>query len=542
MSACGGSQPKYLGNPKDMQNACTRAATVCPLADDWVLCQDDQWECYRLGLWYEDGIKVPRDPKRAHQIFESMCDRFEMGSCQKLCEGGASNRCVDLALLGISGAGGRPFPPSFRPQDLSTFGNGCRGGDDVACAMLELDYTPGSQRVVQRVNNCSNDYARCFAMACGEADPLGCALLCHVGEKRACGKLAALAQSGTGFKQALPDVASALLAATAETRDIAEPREGAEFEGEDETDAEPPYQFLQNEKPVGQIPRAPKPPERPVGEGLWSGWKTVHNVEGGYFGVTPIGTRAVTTNNKGTDLSGLVGFGAEIYMRSWYPSDDKYLRFALAGAIGGGSAGIDGQVSHDSLAGFRFPFAATERPNPYAGSKLVQSMSDQDKDALERAIFTESHHALFVRGGYSLRYSAVGPVLSSAIEVPRLELGYQLDRGGDDGVRALELRGNAGLVLVGRLNVDDERQPLGGALAWGGALILHARVVHTELGAERIQGVVFGARPVVHRAHTKVCLRIGDQDYLVCLQELLETTPDAMAWQAGVLVGFDGLD
>jgi hypothetical protein len=543
-AACGGSQPHYIGNPKDMQNACTRAATVCPAGDDWIACGDDQWQCYRLGLWYEDGIKVPRDPIRAQQIFESMCDRFEMASCQKLCEAGDQKRCVDLALLGIAGAGGRPYPPNYDARDRATFAKGCKAGDDVACAMLQIDYAPGSQRVVQRVNNCEDDHARCFAAACDEADPLGCALLCHVGEKLACQKLSELARSGSGFKQGLPDVASALLAGTAETRDFAHPQ-GSTLEVATGNDTEPAYEFQRHEQPAGILPRPPPPPQRPVGEGLWSGWKTVHNTEGGAFGLTPVFTRVRGARQQSTDVSGLVGFFSEIYMRSWYPSDDKYLRFSLAGAIGGGSAGVDGQVSHDAMGGFRFPFASTSEPNPYANTVLVKSMSDQDKDALQSAIFTHSPHALFVRGGYSLRYSAVGPVLSSSIELPRVELGYHF-LGDDDALRALELRGNAGLVLVGRLNMGDDVQPLGGALAWGGALVLHGRAIHTELGAQRIQGVVFGARPPVYRVDSRACLRIGDEEYLLCLQELLEHGEpggaEATAWQAGVFVGFDGLD
>ena len=216
VAACGGSTPHYVGNPRDMQNACTRAATVCPVGDDWIACGDDRWECYRLGLWYEDGIKVPRAPARARRIFESMCDRFEMSSCQKLCEAGDAKRCVDLALLGIAGAGGRPFPPSYTPRDRATFDKACSAGDDVACAIAELRYTPRAQPVVARMNYCEDDHARCFAAACDDEDPLGCALLCHVGERRACEKLAALAASGSGFQRALPNVASALLGATAD--------------------------------------------------------------------------------------------------------------------------------------------------------------------------------------------------------------------------------------------------------------------------------------------------------------------------------------
>lgn len=194
------------------------------------------------------------------------------------------------------------------------------------------------------------------------------------------------------------------------------------------------------------------------------------------------------------------------------------------------------------MAGFRFPFATTH-DNPYASGTLYQSMSDQGKDALDQAIFTYSPHALFARGGYALRYAAVGSVLSSAIALPRVELGYHFE-GGEDPVRAFELRAHAGLLLVGRFDVESDEQLLGGDIAWGGSAVLHSDTLHTELGAERIQGAVFGARAPVHRIDVRSCLRIGG--YLFCLQELLEHgSPggsEATAWQAGAFVGFDGLD
>jgi TPR repeat protein len=534
-----GATPKdadYVGNPTEMSDACARAATVCPAGDEWTACRDDQWDCHRLGLWYEDGIKVTRDPARAHEIFEAMCDRFEMGSCKRLCDDGDAARCVDLALLGIAGAGGRPFPPSYDARDRATFDGACRAGDAVGCAMLALDYAPGRQRVVQRVNNCFDDQARCFAAACDEGDPLGCALLCHVGEPLACARLSELARSGAGFELALPEVASGL-AVEASGASALEDGSGA--------NGAVAYEFEKHEQPAGAIPRAPKPPQPHVGEGLWSGWKSVHNVEGGALGVTPVVTRTEGAAHHTTDVSGLAGFFAEIYLRSWYPSDDKYLRFSGAGAIGGGTDGLDGQLAHDAMGGLRFPFASTRRPNPTAESPLVESMSDEERDALDRVLFTESPHALFVRGGYSMRYSSVGPVQSSAIELPRLELGYHFE-GQRDLFRALELRAHAGLVLVGRFNVEDDVERLGGGVGWGGALVLHTRPVHAELGAERIQGAIFGARPPVHRLDARSCLRLGGDAYLLCLQELLERgSPggaEAMAWQAGVFMGVDGLD
>lgn len=144
----------------------------------------------------------------------------------------------------------------------------------------------------------------------------------------------------------------------------------------------------------------------------------------------------------------------------------------------------------------------------------------------------------------------MGPILGSALELPRLEAGYHLE-GSDDSPRALELRTNAALVLVGRFNVGDDSRPLGGALGWGGARVLHSRRTHTELGAQRIQSMLIGDGPPVHRVQVRSCLRLVERDshdtkYLLCLNELLEhgevADSEVTAWQAGLFFGFDGLD
>ncbi len=196
--ACGGSTPVYRGEPSEMQQACERAKTVCPPNADWMKCSDDQYECHRLGLWYEDGIKVTRSAARAKEIFNTLCDRLEVGSCQQLCRDGDQARCVDVALLAVAAAGGAPYPPSFEPY-REVFEKGCRAKDVIACMMLDLDYFEGSQPVVQLMNNCFDDRANCINRACKSGDPLGCAVLCHVGQSDACNDLAVLVFEGQAF-------------------------------------------------------------------------------------------------------------------------------------------------------------------------------------------------------------------------------------------------------------------------------------------------------------------------------------------------------
>jgi TPR repeat protein len=196
--ACGGSTPVYVGDPSDMQQACERAKTVCPPNADWMKCHDDQYECYRLGLWFEEGIKVTQSAARATEIFNTLCDRLEVGSCQELCRNGDQPRCVDVALLAVAAAGGAPYPPSFEPY-REVFEKGCQAKDVIACMMLDLDYTEGSQPVVQLMNDCYDDRANCIGRACALGDPLGCAVLCHVGQSGSCNDLAALVFEGQAF-------------------------------------------------------------------------------------------------------------------------------------------------------------------------------------------------------------------------------------------------------------------------------------------------------------------------------------------------------
>ncbi len=181
-----------------MRQACERAKTVCPPTADWMKCHDDQWECYRLGLWTKDGIKVTRSAERANEIFNTLCDRLDVSSCQQLCRDGDQPRCVDVALLGIAAAGGAPYPPSFEPY-REVFEKGCRAKDIIACMMLDLDYAEGSQPVVQLMNNCFDDRANCISRACREGDPLGCAVLCHVGQSAACNDLSVMVFQGQAF-------------------------------------------------------------------------------------------------------------------------------------------------------------------------------------------------------------------------------------------------------------------------------------------------------------------------------------------------------
>jgi hypothetical protein len=72
---------------------------------------------------------------------------------------------------------------------------------------------------------------------------------------------------------------------------------------------------------------------------------------------------------------------------------------------------------------------------------------------------------------------------SSLLELPQVQLGYQLMRGAE----VLEVAGRAGAVLVGRYNTgNDAHRKLGDAFELGGHLAAHLRPVHLEMGFMRV--------------------------------------------------------
>lgn len=93
------------------------------------------------------------------------------------------------------------------------------------------------------------------------------------------------------------------------------------------------------------------------------------------------------------------------------------------------------------------------------------------------------HHGPFARVGLRAHLLGNQKLYSSRVELPELQLGYQLL---DQRVQ-LELGGRTGFVLVGRYNALGGRRPLGDALELGGYSAARFESLHIEAGWTRVE-------------------------------------------------------
>ena len=201
IAGCSAAAPAVVGTPAELSAACARYQAAC--RDGAESCENDRYECYRLSLWYDDGLMVPRDPKRAHAMRLELCAEGDPSSCDKLCQGGSATHCADIEVMHLAATGGSPYPPIWRDLTDQRFGAACRKGDRMACLLLHLDYRSGEQPVVKLMNDCST-HRRCYEQACTQGDPVGCAASCREGGKDACATLAVLGIEGSGFRDKRP--------------------------------------------------------------------------------------------------------------------------------------------------------------------------------------------------------------------------------------------------------------------------------------------------------------------------------------------------
>jgi hypothetical protein len=92
-------------------------------------------------------------------------------------------------------------------------------------------------------------------------------------------------------------------------------------------------------------------------------------------------------------------------------------------------------------------------------------------------------HGPFARLGGRAQLFGNDELYASHVELPELQLGYQLL-----GRRVhVELAARGGAVLVGRYNPGDARRPLGKAFEWGGLASLRWEAIHVDLEWMRIE-------------------------------------------------------
>jgi hypothetical protein len=259
--------------------------------------------------------------------------------------------------------------------------------------------------------------------------------------------------------------------------------------------------------------RAEPPTRRHVGEGLFSGWKTAHLVEGGLFGVEPRVVRTVAPRSAPvTDAGAALDLHLQIVMRSWYPDRLKTLRFSFDGALGADSSGFVGGIGHDAMGGLRFALPSAEEGEPSERLTRAPGYRQVDPELRRslRSVFAASPHAVVARVGYHVHALGDQAFYDARLELPRAEIGYAYDGGGGRRSVALEVRAEAGLVLAGSFRVGDAGRKLGATVAWGARLLLHATDrMHGELQLSRLEDPQSTVGTPVDTVSALTCLRLA---------------------------------
>ncbi len=148
-------------------------------------------------------------------------------------------------------------------------------------------------------------------------------------------------------------------------------------------------------------------------------------------------------------------------------------RGTLYAALGGGSAGLEGQ----------FEGAST------AGAHVGQGAG-----------------VAFLRGGFGFQVLGNNDLYRSHIELPRLETGYQVF--GESVV--FELQGNAGLVLGGRYNVGDgAKRRIDTVPRLGASATLQTDDLRLHVAAHRILAFSTGNGDPIDQVGVDLCGQLG---------------------------------
>lgn len=165
------------------------------------------------------------------------------------------------------------------------------------------------------------------------------------------------------------------------------------------------------------------------------------------------GLRGTVTDVEQRDTA----FAATVFHRSvsYGTGEMGSFRSSNFGYLGGGSAGLEGGLGVDDAVGWRIPFG--------------------------------DDHGPLARVGLRAHLLGNDDLYESTIELPQVQLGYQLLREG----LQLEAAARGGAVLIGRYNPAGGKRPTGGSFEWGGYAALRFGPVHAEL--ELIRTEVTGA-------------------------------------------------
>ncbi len=219
------------------------------------------------------------------------------------------------------------------------------------------------------------------------------------------------------------------------------------------------------------------------------------------------------------------------------PSTPKSFRFtgfgSLGVAFGGETTSFDGGIGGEAMIGYRLQLPPADDVRSWPRSELV------------------------ARVGFGFHAIGNHLIYSSALELPRLELGFRREGyfgGYWDGMRFsrqsfnLELRGVATLVPTGRYGLTVHDREMDWAPAWGGQIDLIG--VRPEVNLSYLR--IFSELTVpVDRFDASGCLKLGTKTwsrhpYALCAHWRLlyeidgQGDLDAISGQGMVSFGFDG--
>lgn len=211
------------------------------------------------------------------------------------------------------------------------------------------------------------------------------------------------------------------------------------------------------------------------------------------FGAQGTLTQSIGAAGSQLDTAGGAGFWiqANALQAPW--DRNRTFRLTIWGSLGGGGAGFEGAVGSEGAFGLRWsePLVQPRPDDPFAIPL---------DDSAERADETV-WHAVVARLGYATHITHDDRVESSLVEVPRLELGYQIL-----GSFALEARAHAGVVLTGNLRMEEGSRPIQPSMGWGGRFSLMGRLGLLEAGLQRIQAFEDDGLGPVDIADARICV------------------------------------
>jgi hypothetical protein len=245
-----------------------------------------------------------------------------------------------------------------------------------------------------------------------------------------------------------------------------------------------------------------------------------------------------TLGSTGTQLAtgGAAGFWVQANGLKAPWDAGQTLRLTMWGSLGMGEAGFEGAIGSEGAFGLRWsePLAQPRADDPF-GSPLGDAGDESDGKVW---------HALVARIGYATHILHNDRVESSLVELPRLELGYQIL-----GSFALEVRAHAGTVLTGKLAIPDGSRALPPSIGWGGHVSLLGRLGIIDVGLERVQPFEDDGLGPVDIADARICVqtsRRAGMTFGICgngrvermtIQRADATKAEAAAVYGGLLLG-----